>query len=91
MITRPKAKKDAKDRFLPNGGKAQAGLNRAILSSAWGQVVSYTTYEALRLGKLVITIPPECTSPECAVQPESSHRRQECRHAIGPTESNPRL
>ena len=57
MTKRPKAKKDASGRFLPNGAKAKAGLHRAILSSAWGHVVSFTTYKALRQGKLVITVP----------------------------------
>ena len=67
MTKRPKAKKDAQGRFLPNRAKAKAGLNRAILSSAWGQVVSFTTYKALRQGKLVITVPPAYSSQECAV------------------------
>ncbi len=67
MTKRPKAKKDAQGRFLPNGAKAKAGLNRAILSSAWGQVVAFTTYKALRHGKLVITVPPAYSSQECAV------------------------
>ena len=67
MTKRPKAKTDAPGRFLPNGAKAKAGLNRAILSSAWGQVVSFTTYKALRQGKLVITVPPAYSSQGCAV------------------------
>ncbi len=67
MTKRPKAKKDAKGRFLPNRAKAKAGLNRAILSSAWGQVVLFTIYKALRLGKLVITVAPEYSSQECAI------------------------
>jgi len=67
MTKRPKAKRDAEGRFLPNGRRAKAGLNRAILSSAWGQVVSFTTYKALRQGKLVITVPPASSSQECAV------------------------
>jgi hypothetical protein len=57
MTKRPKAKTDAQGRFLPNGRKAKAGLNRAILGSAWGQVVVFTRYKALRRGKLVITVP----------------------------------
>ena len=52
--------------FLPNGAKAKAGLTRAILSSAWGQVVSFATYKALRQGKLVITVPYAYSSQECA-------------------------
>ena len=39
MTKRPKAKQDAQGRFLPNQAAAKAGLNRAILSSAWGEVV----------------------------------------------------
>ena len=68
MTKRPKAKKDAQGRFLPNGAKAKAGLNRAILTSAWGQVVTFTRYKALRRGKLAITVPPAySSSQECAV------------------------
>ena len=67
MTKRPKAKTDAQGRFLPNKAAAKAGLNRAILSSAWGQVVSFTTYKALRHGKLVITVLPGYSSQECAV------------------------
>ena len=44
MTKRPKAKRDANGQFLPNGRKAKAGLNQAILSSAWGEVVSFTRY-----------------------------------------------
>ena len=53
MTKRPKAQRDATGRFLPNGRRAKAGLNRAILASAWGQVVAFTRYKALRHGKLV--------------------------------------
>ncbi len=67
MTKRPKVKQNANEQFLPNGAKAKAGLNRAILSSAWGQVVAFTTYKALRHGKLVITVPPAYSSQECAV------------------------
>ncbi len=67
MTKRPQAKKDAEGRFLPNGRNAKAGLNRAILSSAWGEVVSFTSYKALRSGKLVIKVPFAYSSQECAV------------------------
>jgi putative transposase len=69
MTKRPKAQRDAQGRFLPNKASAKAGLNRAILSSAWGQIVSFTTYKAWRHGKLVITVPPAYSSQECAVCP----------------------
>ena len=67
MTKRPKAQRDAHGRFRPNGRQAKAGLNRAILTSAWGDVVSFTRYKALRQGKLVITVPPHHSSQECAV------------------------
>jgi len=66
MTKRPKAKQDASGRFLPNQAKAKAGLNRAILTSAWGQVLAFTRYKALRHGKLVITVPYAYSSQECA-------------------------
>ncbi len=58
MTKHPKTKRDAQGRFLPNGRKAKAGLNRVILASAWGEVVSFTRYKALRQRKLVLTVPP---------------------------------
>ncbi|MHB1684968.1 MAG: RNA-guided endonuclease InsQ/TnpB family protein, partial [Bacilli bacterium] len=66
MTRRPKAKKDEKGRWIPNGAAAKAGLNRAILSSAWGQIVQYTEYKALRAGKLVVKVPFAYSSQECA-------------------------
>jgi putative transposase len=66
MTKRPKAKPDAQCHFLPSGRAAKAGLNRAILASAWGQVVTFTRYRALRRGKWVITVPPAQSSQECA-------------------------
>ena len=67
MTKRPKAKKDANGKFVKNGAKAKAGLNKAILGSAWGQVATYTSYKALRAGKLLIKVAPQFSSQECAV------------------------
>ncbi|MCY0897437.1 MAG: transposase [Firmicutes bacterium] len=69
MTKRPKVTRDVQGRFLPNGRQANAGLHRAMLSSAWGEVVSFTRYKALRQGKLVITVPPQQSSQECAQCP----------------------
>ncbi len=66
MTHRPKAKTDARGRFLANEAQAKAGLHRAILSSAWGQVVEFTRYKALRANKLGIMVPPQYSSQECA-------------------------
>ncbi len=66
MTRKPKARQDGNGRWLPNGARAKAGLNRAILASAWGPAVSFTRYKALRAGKLVVVVPSACSSQECA-------------------------
>ena len=48
MVRKPKPKPDP-DRpgvFLPNGARAKAGLNKAILGSCWGQVAAMVAYKA---------------------------------------------
>ena len=72
LTKRPKVQRDADVRFLPNGRKAKAGLNRAILASVWGQVLEFTRYKALRTRKLVIPVPPAYSSQEYAVSPFTS-------------------
>ncbi|MBN2428341.1 MAG: transposase [Deltaproteobacteria bacterium] len=44
--------------------KQKAGLNRAILESAWGQTKQYLHYKAPRAGKLAVTVPPHRSSQE---------------------------
>ncbi len=67
ITRRLKPRKDEHGRWGRNGARAKAGLNRAILSSAWGQVVKFTEYKALRTEKLVILVPPAYSSQTCAV------------------------
>lgn len=66
MTARPKPKKGRNGTYQPNGAKAKAGLNRAILDSAWGKIRVFTTYKANRLNKLVLAINPHGTSHECS-------------------------
>ncbi len=66
MTQRPKAQQDEQGRWQKNGARAKAGLNKVILASAWGKVVTYTAYKALRAGKIVIQVPPQHSSQECA-------------------------
>ena len=47
--------------------RQKAGLNRAILDSAWGRTREYLHYKALRAYKLCITVPPFHSSQECRV------------------------
>lgn len=69
MTKKPKAKPDPdhSGRWLQNGARAKAGLNRAILGSLWGQTKEFCTYKARRVGKLAIDVPPHYSSLECAV------------------------
>ena len=46
--------------------KQKSGLNRSILASTWGQTRTYLQYKARRKGKLVIEVPPQFSSQECA-------------------------
>ena len=66
MTSAPKPKKAANGKYLPNCAAAKAGLNKAILESAWGKVKLFTTYKARCKNKLVIAIPPHGTSQECS-------------------------
>ena len=66
MVRKPKAKKDTNGKFIKNGRRAKAGLNRSILSSSWGNLLKFTTYKAERLGKLVLTVPAHHTSQTCS-------------------------
>lgn len=65
MTRRAKARKDEQGRWVRSGARAKAGLNRAILSSAWGQVLRFTEYKALRAEKLAIVVPPAYSSQTC--------------------------
>jgi len=66
MTKRPEPKKDGSGRYVKNGARGKAGLNRAILSSCWGLFVLFLSYKARRNGKLVIRLSPHYSSQECA-------------------------
>ena len=66
MTAAPRPKKDAAGRWARNGSAAKAGLNAAILRSAWGSVQRFTTYKAKRRNKLVYAMPPAYTSQTCS-------------------------
>ena len=66
MTRRPKPAIDETGRFLPNGAKAKAGLNRALLDQALGKILDYTRYKAARAGKIVLTVSAYRSSQECS-------------------------
>ena len=66
MTLRPKAKQDAKGKFIPNRAKAKAGLNKSILNVGWHYLEAYTQYKAVKTGKAVFKISAAYTSQECS-------------------------
>jgi putative transposase len=46
--------------------KAKSGLNKSILSSAWGKTKEFTKYKTFKRGKLLLLVPPYRTSQECS-------------------------
>ena len=66
MTKKPDPKQDDSGRYVRNGARAKAGLNKAILSSCWGLFVLFLSYKSKRVGKLVIKVPPQFSSQECA-------------------------
>lgn len=66
MTRKPKAKQDEQGRWLSNGARAKAGLNKSILGAAWGNLLAFTRYKGLRKNKLTIKIQPNGTSQECS-------------------------
>lgn len=65
MTKRAKPKQDASGRWMRNGAAAKSRLNKAILSSTWGQTKLFLQYKAKRKGKLVIEVPAFYSSQEC--------------------------
>ena len=76
MTKAPKAKKcETTGRYLRNGAKAKAGLNRGILDKGWYQLENYLSYKAKRAEKALFKVAANHTSQECAdcghTQPEN--------------------
>lgn len=57
----PKPDPDRPGAFLPNGGRAKSGLNRAILASCWGKFAQRLDHKML-----VIAVPAAYTSQQCS-------------------------
>ena len=66
MVRRPKPKQDERGRWVKNGAAAKAGLNRAILSAAWGRIATFTEYKAARRNVIVAYVPAHHTSQQCS-------------------------
>ncbi|MGO9611496.1 MAG: RNA-guided endonuclease InsQ/TnpB family protein, partial [Dissulfurispiraceae bacterium] len=67
MVRKAKVKMDSNGKFLNNGAKAKASLNKSILNSMWGRIVTFSRYKGLKKEKLTIKIPAHGTSQECSL------------------------
>ncbi len=67
MIRRPKPKTDPDnlESFLPNGARAKAGLNRAIVRSCWGKLEKAIEDKAKESKVTFIRVDPRYSSLEC--------------------------
>jgi putative transposase len=67
MVRRPKPKPDTGQpgAFLPNGARAKAGLNKAILASCWGTLGRRLAEKGAASGVTVLFADPRFTSQQC--------------------------
>lgn len=67
MKARCKPKKDPNTgKYLKNGQRAKAALNRAILDAAWYSLRVKTEQQANKLGNWVVDVPAHHSSQECS-------------------------
>jgi putative transposase len=68
MTKAPAPRPDPKNpgQFLKNGARAKAGLNRAILGSAWGLLEEALNRKLEARGKLLVKVPAARSSQECS-------------------------
>ena len=78
--------------YLPNGGSAKSGLNRAILSKGWYRFELALKSAARYSGTQVVTVPAAYTSLRCSacghVDPKSRESQAvfRCTHCLRPAE-----
>jgi putative transposase len=68
MTAAPKAKPDPENegRFLPNGARRKAGLNKSIADAAWSQFHSTLAQKAESAAREVHQVNPAYTSQDCS-------------------------
>ncbi|MDA8315915.1 MAG: transposase [Actinomycetota bacterium] len=68
LVQAPKPSPDPEQAgsFLPNGRRAKAGLNRAILDQGWGRLLRRVEDKAGASGVVVVRVDPAYTSQTCA-------------------------
>lgn len=74
MTKAPRAKPDPNrpGRFLKNGARRKAGLNKAILDKGWGEIRRQLGYKTLWYGSRLLVVDPAYTSQRCS-EPGCGH------------------
>ncbi len=89
---KPVADPAQRGRYLPNGGSAKSGLNRAILSKGWYRFEVALKSAARYSGTQVVKVPAAFTSQRCSacghVDPKSRESQAvfRCTHCLRPAE-----
>jgi putative transposase len=89
---RPVADPVKPGQYLPNGGAAKSGLNRAILSKGWYRFEVALKSAARYSGTQVVKVPAALTSQRCSacghVDPKSRESQAvfRCTHCLRPAE-----
>lgn len=52
-------------KYLPNGARAKAGLNKSILNVGWGRILKFTEYKLCDRDKLLVSVDSRYSSQEC--------------------------
>ncbi len=66
MSKAPKPKQDEHGKYLPNGARAKAGLNKSILDAGWDMFIEMTKAKAASAGRTVLCVNPTYTSQICS-------------------------
>ena len=67
LMAKPKPKQcESTGRWLSNGAKSKASLNRGLGAANLGRLRIYTEYKLRERGKLMVTVRPHYSSQECS-------------------------
>jgi putative transposase len=75
MVKRPKPKQDENGKYLPNGARSKAGLNKSIIDAGWASFIELVKHKAEYAGVTVMQVNPHKTSQICsACHKEGEHK-----------------
>lgn len=66
LTKKPKPKKDAQGKFIPNGAAAKGGLHKSILDAGWGMFIGLCSSKAEEAGRILLKVSPKYASQICS-------------------------